>query len=525
MSVTKISQFEYGVKLMRKWVAGVLAATVTAMSLAGCGSQGNTETAAPKAANETTSPMPSWKGESSEAPHVVTMTMIGDQQEDFPRIMEKINEILRRDLNMELNLIILPWGVSAQQKQLMLTGGEDLDIVDMENINQAISYMNNGQILNAGELIGQYGTNIRKLWGDEADKVVKVGDFVMGVPVFRPWGARPCIGMRKDMVEKYQIDVDSIHSLDDMTEIYAMIKEKEPGISPIYITPEQPAASSQLGTVDKMVDGIAVLDDSGLSDTTIIPITQSKSYKNALMTIRDWYVKGYVNQDAATTTVGFESAFKSGDAFSAAMIWHPLSPGQFGGVDIVYAMLGDHVVSSDNRCTRSFGIASNSKDPEKAMQMLDYLYASSEVAELLNWGEEGIDWVYKDKEKNVVTYPEGKDSSNSTYHAVLTQALPNFTICSTWDGVYAADAWDQCIKFNQEGKWSKGVGFLFNPGDVTNELTALQNVKSKYAASLECGAVDPEEYLAKYEEELRAAGVEKLIESKQAQFDEFLKLK
>ena len=185
---------------------------------------------------------------------------------------------------------------------------------------------------------------------------------------------------------------------------------------------------------------------------------------------------------------------------------------------MVYAMLGEHNVFSNDVFKRSFGIAANSKDPVKAMQMLDYLYSSEEIAQLLNWGEEGIDWVYKDKEKNVATYPEGKDSSNSTYHAVLTHSLPNFTLCSTWDGVYTEDAWDQCKNSNEEGIVQKHLVFCFNPEDVTNELTALQNVKDKYAASLECGAVDPDEYLAKYEEELKQAGLDKLIQAKQEQF-------
>lgn len=498
-----------------------MAAAMTVFILTGCSAEAvnetnsQTGTEVQEEAQETT----------EEEPYLITMTMEGDQQEDFPRIMDRVNEILRRDLNMELNLIVLPWGTAAQQKQLMLTGGEGLDIVDMADVNQAISYMNNGQIINIGQLIDEEAPNVREFWGDELAKGVRVGDFVMGVPAFRPWGSRPCVGMRKDMVEKYNIDVDSIHSIDDMTEIYAMIKEKEPAITPVYLAPDQPAASQQLGTIDMLADGIAVLDHAGQDNATVIPITQSESYRDALKTIREWYVKGYVNMDAATTTVGFESAFKSGDAFSALMVWHPLSPGQFGGVDMVYAMLGEHNVFSNDVFKRSFGIAANSKDPVKAMQMLDYLYGSEEIAQLLNWGEEGIDWIYKDKEKNVATYPEGKDSSNSTYHAVLTHSLPNFTLCSTWDGVYTEDAWDQCKKFNEEGNRSKAFGFLFNPEDVTNELTALQNVKDKYAASLECGAVDPDEYLAKYEEELKQAGLDKLIQAKQEQLDTYLNSK
>ena len=57
---------------------------------------------------------------------------------------------------------------------------------------------------------------------------------------------------------------------------------------------------------------------------------------------------------------------------------------------------------------------------------------------------------------------------------------------------------------------------------MENELTALKNVQEKYSISLETGAVDPEEYLAQYENELKQAGIDKLIEEKQKQFDAWL---
>ena len=175
-----------------------MAAAMTVFILTGCSAEtvnetnSQTNTEVQEEAQETT----------EEEPYLITMTMEGDQQEDFPRIMDRVNEILRRDLNMELNLIVLPWGTAAQQKQLMLTGGEGLDIVDMADVNQAISYMNNGQIINIGQLIDEEAPNVREFWGDELAKGVRVGDFVMGVPAFRPWGSRPCVGMRKDMVGK-----------------------------------------------------------------------------------------------------------------------------------------------------------------------------------------------------------------------------------------------------------------------------------------------------------------------------------
>ena len=127
-----------------------------------------------------------------------------------------------------------------------------------------------------------------------------------------------------------------------------------------------------------------------------------------------------------------------------------------------------------------------------------------------------------DKEANVVGWPEGVDSNNATYHAQMAWALPNQFMSSSWDGVYDPDVFDQMLKFNQEGIRSKAFGFTYNTKPVENELTALKNVQEKYSISLETGAVDPEEYLAQYENELKQAGIDKLIEEKQKQFDAWL---
>ena len=54
----------------------------------------------------------------------------------------------------------------------------------------------------------------------------------------------------------------------------------------------------------------------------------------------------------------------------------------------------------------NFSIAQNSENPEKTMQVLDYIYGSPEVMNLLNWGEEGTDYVMEDAENGIINYPE-----------------------------------------------------------------------------------------------------------------------
>ena len=57
---------------------------------------------------------------------------------------------------------------------------------------------------------------------------------------------------------------------------------------------------------------------------------------------------------------------------------------------------------------------------------------------------------------------------------------------------------------------------------MTNEITQLDNVCSKYQAGLETGTLDPEQYLPEFVSALKDAGLDKVIAEKQAQLDAFL---
>ena len=72
-----------------------------------------------------------------------------------------------------------------------------------------------------------------------------------------------------------------------------------------------------------------------------------------------------------------------------------------------------------------FSVAQNSENPEKAMQVLDYIYGSPEVMNLLNWGEEGTDYVVEDEENGIINYPDGVTADNAGYSFNCGWELPN----------------------------------------------------------------------------------------------------
>lgn len=491
---------------MNKKMAGLLLSTVlTATVLAGCAK--GEEVSGTKTGPENT--------------HKVVMAISGEQQAGQERVMAEVNKILKRDLNMELDLMILPWGSTDQQIQLMLTGTEPLDLFRLGS-GEAAGYISSGKIVDMSPLIDKYGTNIKKSLGEEMAKSANINGFIYGVPTNIERDNRPSIEMRKDLVEKYNIDVSQIKSLQDLEPIFEKVKAGEPNMTMLFGAGDVNQPATRYGGFDSLGGFGGVLVNDGLDSTKVEIRPETEQYKQSLEIFHDWYQKGYINKDAPTGQDEPAVVMKAGNTFATIVGWHPAYQDKEGDYDVVFAPLRDHVLHSGSSGYVTLGIARNSQDPEKAMQLLDYMYGSPEVMNLLNWGMEGKDYVYVDKEKNTIGYPEGVSDSNAEYHLNLGWELPNQFIASVWASSLPADVWEKMKAFNDEAPKSKAFGFMFDPKGYEAEITAISNVNKQYARSLESGSVDPDEYLPKFVNALKAAGIEKVVAAQQKQLDEFL---
>ena len=75
---------------------------------------------------------------------------------------------------------------------------------------------------------------------------------------------------------------------------------------------------------------------------------------------------------------------------------------------------------------------------------------------------------------------------------------------------------------NAKGVESSAFGFIFDRTGMDTQIAALDNVYNQYAPSLGSGTVDPEEYVPKFVDALKMAGVDAIIEEKQKQLDTYL---
>lgn len=168
-----------------------------------------------------------------------------------------------------------------------------------------------------------------------------------------------------------------------------------------------------------------------------------------------------------------------------------------------------------------FFLSSASENPEAAA-WYNYIFASEDFNNIINWGIEGTDWVEKD---GLATYQEGKDVNSVGYHNDYGWIYPNQMAGLPWEG-NEVDVWDQYEEFNKGDYVSMGHGFRYDNSAVLNEVLACTAVQDQYRKQIAYGAYSTVEELHaaidEFNDKLYEAGLQTIMDEKQRQLDEYL---
>lgn len=456
-------------------------------------------------------------------PYTITWAYIGATYQDTDAVEAEMNKILEKEFNCKIDIVGFSWGEYVQKLNLMLSGEEPLDLVPVMYGNGA-SYLNNGQILDIKDLVDKYGKNMKEVLGEDILYTCNVGGKIYGVPVVKEYAVDVAVMMRKDLLDEAGFTVEDIKSIEDLDKVYAAVQTKHPEM--VMLAGRKGETPASVATwCDNLGDNFGVImpdDETG----TVVNYYESEQFMHNAEVMYDFAKKGYISKDCATMTDGKKPQVKAGTAFS---YFTPTKPGvelqdsQDTGYEMVYAPLTDTFKATSQIAWIGWGIGKNCKYPERVMEVLDYMYKSPELINLFNWGIEGKHYVFKDKEKGIITYPEGVDVQNKTYGLNMGYEMPNQSIGYVWEG-NDPSIWEEYKEFNSAEPLIS-TGFVFDNANVLTEITALTNVRDKYMDAIGAGAVDPAEAIPEMNEELEKAGLSTVIEEKQKQLDEFLEAK
>lgn len=457
----------------------------------------------------------------AEEPVELTWYFVGNgQQEDVKLIEEEVNKYLKDKINATLKLQCYQWGAEYDDKlRQMIASRQEFDICFTAAwLN---NYMQNAvkgafvPLNDSKDLFGKYAPKTKALLGEDFLAGSQIDGINYGIPANKEkahsWG----FIIKKDLADKYGFDLSTIKTLQDLEPMLKVIKEKEPNVYGLEaLDGESPIKLLDWDVVgDDKCPGV-VYNDS--KDLKVFNEFEAAETMELLKTMRKFYKAGYIRKDAATVT-DYNADEAAGKIFAATK---SLKPGKDAEMSLTHGFewsqvyITPPVISSRDTMGSLQAVSSTSKHPELALQFLELFNTDPYLNNLINYGI--VDKHYVKVSDNIIKAGPDQAKYNPGIGWVLGNQFINY--------LYESEdpkKWEQFEEFNKEAIGTKTLGFNFDPSPVKNEIAAINNLWDKYVPALETGSIDPEVNVPKFNQELKDAGIDKVIAEKQKQLSEW----
>ena len=534
---------------MKRKVALFLAGLMVVGSLAGCGSK--EEEAAPAAAADSAAAAEEVVAEAADDgtaaaeaaqeridsgnyPKVVIAYMNwAGMPKGAERISEKMSEITREKVGVEVELQIMDAASYSQNMNLMLASGEQVDLFNTVSVG-FMPCVNKGYLLDLEEddLLATYGQDIIAAFKPLELNGCRVDGTLYGIPVKKDDAAGEFgFSVRQDFLDEIGYDYASMYEgddeiiytdLDEMENVLSQLHDAHPEMTTFYM--DVSSVVSQCIVADLVGgDVFGVLNDP-MNSLEVTDLFTGDQYMDLCRRMYKWNQMGFFSKDALTETLATTAQVKAGSLIAYKTATKPgikQQESNLCGMPMILFQAGPDFKRSTTYNTMPWAINQNCEDPVAAMQVLNLLYSDPDLMTLFCWGEEGSEWV--ETGDGHITFPEGIDAQNSEYFNNVNWELCNQFIARVWEGD-PLDIWENMQKFNDEAQAAKSMGFTWDNSEVSAEYTALTNVYSEYQAQLELGFVDPDVVIPEMVERLNAAGLQHYMEVKQEALNEWAEI-
>lgn len=467
-------------------------------------------------------------------PATIIWFALGDQPADLDAVLNEANtKYLQPVLNATLQVKFMSWSDYTTKYPLVLAGGEDADLIytaqwaffQQEGSKGAFKELSD-------EFLKTYMPQTYKNQAPASWDEVRLGGKVYAVTRnMLPLPNYKFMAVREDLIQKYKLS--PVTDLASFQNYLFTIAEKEKGVQALASTGSNSELRDVLALQNNGVYSISAAnypfvykDTNGLTappePNEVEYFYTSKYYKDFIDLMKDWADKGVWSKNAINNTVSTADAYSQGK--SATLPWtdavfgygQQLEAAQLGTA--VYVDITNKIVSRSTIYSGdAMAIPNSSKNPERAGMVLDYIKNDKDLNFLITGGIAGKHYVLESDG----TYSKGPDADNFGWNAFA------WGIQNDWaPQPHNRDPRELAIISDLKAR-EKSLpinGFLFDQTPVKNEMAVINSLVQEYSPSFELGAFGSktDEKFTKYQEKLKNAGLEKVMDEFKKQYGDYL---
>ncbi len=437
-------------------------------------------------------------------------------QIDQDRVFEEVSQTLKEKINASCEIIALGWGDYESKINVVISSGQEYDVCFTSDwMNNYAKNVRKGAFAPLDDLLREHASTT---WGSMPEtywNAVRVNGKIYAVINQQVFSRTPAVMIPREYAQTYNINLPSFGG--DYANLTPYLER---------VHADHPEIAVRVGGIWTSHDNLAGVSIPGAvkrDDAALVVFNQFKSdeFRKAVDTIREWNDKGF--------TRGTEFLISQPKAAPGEILWSAEIDGSYKpsnaiyngqGIEIQNYPFSKSLMTTSGITATMQAINANSRNKERAMQMLEIFNSDPEAYMLLNYGLKGRHWdVNADglmtDGRELVDKPSYAPSLNWMFATNFMQ------IPFAHEG---KDIWERTRKFNEEAHQSVAFGFSFDAAPVKGAMAKCAVIVDNYSAGLKLGVYSAEEVETMIHE-LDDAGADEIIAEMQKQVDEWKRKK
>ncbi|MBZ0291939.1 MAG: ABC transporter substrate-binding protein [Anaerolineae bacterium] len=447
-------------------------------------------------------------------------------QPDTQLVQDALSDYMSERIGATIELRFIEPGAFDDQMALINAAAEEYDLVYTApwtnnyytNVNQEYLFPLDDMLLELAP--GLWSSMTPETW--EAARVQGEIYGSINQQIFvKPFG--PFI--RDDVLDTLELRdaFASVTSYAEMTPLFAQIKEYIDQDDVLtHIASGAGIAIQDLWGYDPQDAGLVIKSTDETAQAQIF--SETDEYRQAIELSREWYLAGYVPSDevpadeadrawsAGQYVMRLAGVVKPGGDAEALARW---------GIPVTSYPIAEPLLTTGGVTATLTGVSSTSNNPELAVKYLELVNTDPVFYNMLCKGIEGTHWEWADQERLLIQ-PAGGAAS---FTDVGWNPNVDWMFGNVFNSYYSSEAqvgaWPETAELNRTARPSPVLGFTFNRAPVETEIASVTAVGDEFGKPLNLGFVDPTEGIARLNEELKNAGIERVQEEMQRQIDEW----